>query len=97
MKITVESNQESITNHQTKIDEMDPKLNLVDETVEGHTVRIATLEAKVQSNQNRLTNVETNTDKISTLESQKDKLGFDKNRPATDNSKAAKLFGIVKE
>ena len=25
------------------------------------------------------------------------KLGFDKNRPATDNSKAAKLFGIVKE
>lgn len=74
LKIEVESNQESITNHQTKINEMDPKLNLVDETVDDHTVRIATLEAKVQSNQNRLTDVEVNTDKIPTLESDVDNL-----------------------
>lgn len=36
-------------------------------------------------------------DKHRVLDELLNKLGFDKNRPATDNSKAAKLFGIVKE
>ena len=66
LKIRVTSNEENITNHTTKIDKMEPILNIVDETVDDHAVRIGVLEAKADSNQNRLTTIETNINNIET-------------------------------
>ena len=60
LKIKVTADEETIANHTTKIETMEPLLNVIDETVDDHAVRIGVLEAKVDSNQNRFTTIETN-------------------------------------